>query len=87
MPYDVGDEALCNIGNYPGGVRGGGGGVGGAPGPIIVRCTVRGYDPAASRGALVLQGTYAVRVHATRANDEYDANLPVWKLQRRYLAM
>jgi hypothetical protein len=48
---------------------------------------VRGYDPAASRGALVLQGTYAVRVHATRANDEYDANLPVWKLQRRYLAM
>ena len=54
--------------------------------PIIVRCTVLGYEPKATAGAMILQGTYGVRVHATKANGEYDATLPVWKLQRRYLA-
>jgi hypothetical protein len=64
----------------------GSGGGGGNSSPIIVRCTVLGYEPKATDGAMVLQGTYEVRVHATRANGEYEATLPVWKLQRRYLA-
>ena len=99
VPYGIGDEALCNIGTYPGsGLRGGnrgdgvvgrgrgGGGGGEKGGPIIVRCTVHEYKPAATRGAFILQGEYLVRVHASRANEEYNTTLPVWKLQRRYLA-
>lgn len=74
VPYSEGDEALCNIGEFR------------ANRPIIVRCTVRGYEAAAKRGAMVLQGNYSVQVHATKANEEYTTNLPVWKLQRRYLA-
>ena len=98
VPYGPGDEALCNIGTYPG-ARGGGGDDGGDDGgdrggnvrgggssPIIVRCTVLGYQPRATGGAMLLQGSYEVRVHATRASGEHDATLPVWKLQRRYLA-
>jgi len=72
VPYTHGDEALCNIGEFR------------ANRPIIVRCTVKSYEPAASRGAMVLQGSYEVMVHATKANEEYETNLPVWKLQRRY---
>lgn len=71
-PYQKGDEALCNIGEFK------------PARPIIVRCTVLEYEPAASRGAMVLQGIYSVQVHATKANEEYTSNLPVWKLQRRY---
>ena len=74
VPYEPGDEALCNIGEFR------------ANRPIIVRCTVIKYEPAASRGAMVLQGNYEVQVHATKANEEYETNLPVWKLQRRYLS-
>lgn len=74
VPYQEGAEVLCNIGEFK------------PARPIIVRCTVLGYDPAASRGAMMLQGTYSVQVHATKANEEYVTNLPVWKLQRRYLA-
>lgn len=74
VPYSVGDEALCNIGEFK------------KARPIIVRCTVLSYEQAASRGAMVLQGNYEVQVHATKANEEYTTTLPVWKLQRRYLA-
>lgn len=74
VPYSAGDEALCNIGNFK------------ENRPIIVRCTVLRYEPAAARGALVLQGNYDVQVHPTKANEEYVTTLPVWKLQRRYLA-
>ncbi|KAL7550770.1 hypothetical protein ACHAWF_013991 [Thalassiosira exigua] len=73
-PYGKGDEALCNIGEFK------------PARPIIVRCTILDYAPVASRGAMVLQGNYSVQVHATKANDEYETQLPVWKLQRRYLA-
>ena len=73
-PYTPGSEVLCNIGEFK------------PARPIIVRCTVLGYDPTASRGAMVLQGNYEVQVHATKANEEYKTSLPVWKLQRRYLA-
>jgi len=73
VPYQKGDEALCNIGEYK------------PARPKIVRCTVIDYEPAASRGAMVLQGNYSVQIHATRANDEYRTQLPVWKMQRRYL--
>lgn len=82
VPYSPGDEALCNIGEFkkdstgPPVAR-----------PIIVRCTVIGYVAAASRGAMVLQGNYSVQVHATKANEEYETSLPVWKLQRRYRAV
>lgn len=74
VPYRPGDEALCNIGEFR------------PARPIIVRCTVLSYAPAATRGAMVLQGTYEVRVHETRANEEYATSLPVWKMQRRYQA-
>mmetsp|Transcript_31370 Transcript_31370/g.66026 ORF Transcript_31370/g.66026 Transcript_31370/m.66026 type:complete len:260 (+) Transcript_31370:115-894(+) len=74
VPYSAGDEALCNIGEFK------------KARPIIVRCTVIEYEPAASRGAMVLQGDYSVQVHATKANEEYETSLPVWKLQRRYRA-
>mmetsp|Transcript_28287 Transcript_28287/g.59497 ORF Transcript_28287/g.59497 Transcript_28287/m.59497 type:complete len:229 (-) Transcript_28287:266-952(-) len=73
-PYAIGQEILCNIGEFR------------PARPIIVKCTVLGYTPAAKRGAMVLQGQYSVKVHETRANDEYTTTLPVWKLQRRYLA-
>lgn len=73
-PYTVGSEVLCNIGEFK------------PARPIIVRCTVLDYDAAAERGAMVLQGHYSVQVHATKANEEYVTELPVWKLQRRYLA-
>lgn len=75
VPYGRGDEVLCNIGEFK------------PARPIIVRCTVLDYEPAASRGAMVLQGKYSVRVHKTNANDEYETDLPVWKMQRRYMAM
>ena len=74
VPYKKGSEVLCNIGEFKP-LR-----------PIIVRCTVLAYEPAADRGAMVLQGTYSVKVHATKVNEEYTTTLPVWKLQRRYLA-
>lgn len=73
-PYSSGDEALCNIGEFK------------PSRPIIVRCTVLSYEPAAARGAMVLQGVYEVQIHATKANEEYETRLPVWKLQRRYQA-
>jgi hypothetical protein len=72
VPYQTGDAALCNIGDFK------------PARPIIVRCTVLEYVPAAARGAMVLQGRYAVRVGQTKANEEYETELPVWKLQRRY---
>ena len=74
VPYRTGDEALCNVGEFK------------PARPIIVRCAVLDYAPAASRGAMVLQGSYGVRVHATKRNEEYETDLPVWKLQRRSLA-
>jgi len=74
VPYSVGDEVLCNIGEFK------------KARPIIVRCTVIEYEPAAKRGAMVLQGKYSVQVHPTKANEEYTTSLPVWKLQRRYRA-
>jgi len=70
----VGSEALCNIGEFK------------PARPVIVRCTVLGYEAAARRGAMVLQGMYEVKVHTTKENEEYETNLPVWKLQRRYQA-
>lgn len=73
-PYTIGSEVLCNIGEFK------------PARPIIVRCTVLDYNAAAERGAMVLQGHYSVQVHATKANEEYVTELPVWKLQRRYLA-
>ena len=74
VPYREGDEALCNIGEFK------------PARPIIVRCTVLDYQLAATRGAMVLQGRYSVRVSKTKANEEYETQLPVWKLQRRYRA-
>lgn len=74
VPYRKGDEVLCNIGEFK------------PSRPIIVRCTVLDYAPAASRGAMVLQGSYSVRVHETKASEENETELPVWKLQRRYMA-
>lgn len=71
--YDVGSEVLCNIGEFK------------PARPIVVRCTVLGYEPAAERGALVLQGQYSVKVHETKANEEYETKLSVWKLQRRLI--
>jgi len=52
-----------------------------------VGCTVLNYEPAATKGALVLQGKYEVLVHSAKVNgvekEEYKTELPVWKLQRR----
>ena len=74
-PYKIGAEVLCNIGEFK------------KSRPIIVRCTVLDYEPATPpRGALVLQGNYRVQVHETKANPAHETTLPVWKLQRRYLA-
>jgi hypothetical protein len=94
----VGDEALCNIGEFI------------PPSSdddndskeqqqqqqqqqqqrqsqsIIVKCTVEKYKPAAKRGALVLQGQFTVRVHEQRQQEEYVTILPVWKLQHRHVA-
>lgn len=82
VPYEIGSEALCNIGEFnppdkPSSVR---------ARPIIFQCIVLGYQPAAQKGAMVLQGSYEVRVKDTRQNEEYVTNVPVWKMQRRYLA-
>ncbi|EJK77662.1 hypothetical protein THAOC_00494 [Thalassiosira oceanica] len=75
QPYKIGAEVLCNIGEFK------------KSRPIIVRCTVLDYEPATPpRGALVLQGNYRVQVHETKANPAHETTLPVWKLQRRYLA-
>jgi len=75
QPYKIGAEVLCNIGEFK------------KSRPIIVRCTVLDYDPATPpRGALVLQGNYRVQVHETKANPAHETTLPVWKLQRRYIA-
>jgi hypothetical protein len=81
-PYEIGSEALCNVGEFtppdkPASVR---------SRPMIFQCTVLGYEPAAAAGAMVLQGTYEVKVKDTRLNEEYVANVPVWKMQRHYLA-
>lgn len=54
--------------------------------PIIFQCTVLGYEPAAETGAMMLQGTYEVKVKDTRMNEEYVTSVPVWKMQRHYLA-
>lgn len=82
VPYQEGGEALCNIGEF----KPARSGESPISRPIIVQCTVLAYTPAASRGAMVLQGRYAVRVAKTKANEEYETELPVWKLQRRYRA-
>lgn len=81
-PYEIGSEALCNVGEYtppdkPSSVR---------SRPIIFQCTVMGYHPAAQKGAMVLQGEYEVKVKDTKKNEEYVTSIPVWKMQRRYLA-
>lgn len=82
VPYEIGSEALCNVGEFtspdkPASVR---------SRPLIFQCTVLGYEPAAEKGALVLQGIYEVRVKDTRNDEEYVTKVPVWKMQRRYLA-
>ena len=82
VPYEIGSDALCNIGEFnppdkAASVR---------SRPIIVQCTVLGYEPMAEKGAMVLQGKYEVRVKDTRKNEEYVTSVPVWKMQRRYLA-
>ncbi|KAL3798822.1 hypothetical protein HJC23_004610 [Cyclotella cryptica] len=82
VPYAIGSEALCNIGEFSppdkvASLR---------ARPIIVQCTVLEYEPAAEKGAMVLQGKYEVRVKDTRVNEEYITTVPVWKMQRRYLA-
>ena len=78
-PYEVNDEALCNIGTFSNKIN--------ENRPIIVGCTVLNYEPAATKGALVLQGKYEVLVHKAKVNgvekEEYKTELPVWKLQRR----
>ena len=78
-PYEVNDEALCNIGTFSNKIN--------ENRPIIVGCTVLNYEPAATKGALVLQGKYDVLVHKAKVNgvekEEYKTELPVWKLQRR----
>ncbi|KAL7516245.1 hypothetical protein ACHAWX_001278 [Stephanocyclus meneghinianus] len=83
VPYAVGSEALCNVGEFNPPDK--------VPSlrarPIIVQCTVLGYEPAAEKGAMVLQGKYEVRVKDTRTHEEYITTVPVWKMQRRYLAM
>ena len=82
VPYEIGSEALCNVGEYnppdkPSSFR---------SRPMIFQCTVLGYEPAAQSGAMVLQGEYEVRVQDRRENKEYVTHIPVWKMQRRYLA-
>ena len=78
-PYEINDEALCNIGTFSNKIN--------ENRPIIVGCTVLNYEPAATKGALVLQGKYEVLVHSAKVNgvekEEYKTELPVWKLQRR----
>jgi hypothetical protein len=81
-PYEIGSDALCNVGEFtppdkPSSVR---------SRPIIFQCTVLGYEPAAETGAMMLQGTYEVKVKDTRMNEEYVTSVPVWKMQRHYLA-
>ena len=73
-PYQVGSEVLCNIGDFK------------PSRPMIVRCTVLGYEATETKGAKVLQNNYSVKVHQTKANDEFETKLPVWKMQRRYRA-
>jgi len=74
IPYKVGSEVLCNIGDFK------------PARPMIVKCTVLAYESTASKGAKVLQNEYSVKVHQTKANEEFETTLPVWKLQRRYRA-
>jgi hypothetical protein len=74
IPYKVGAEVLCNIGDFK------------PARPMIVRCTVLGYEATETKGAKVLQNNYSVKVHQTKANDEFETKLPVWKMQRRYRA-
>lgn len=74
IPYQVGAEVLCNIGDFK------------PARPMIVRCTVLGYEATETKGAKVLQNNYSVKVHQTKANDEFETKLPVWKMQRRYRA-
>lgn len=76
-PYSIGDNALCNIGEFSNKAN--------ENRPIIVQCTIMNYELAAERGAMVLQGKYQVTIHKTKVNEEYETELPVWKLQRRYL--
>ena len=76
-PYSIGDNALCNIGEFSNKAN--------ENRPIIVQCTIVNYELAAERGAMVLQGKYQVTIHKTKVNEEYETELPVWKLQRRYL--
>lgn len=72
VPYKIGSEVLCNIGDFK------------PARPMIVRCTVLAYEAVAVKGAKVLQNNYTVRVHQTKGNDEFETTLPVWKMQRRY---
>ena len=74
IPYKIGSEVLCNIGDFK--AR-----------PMIVKCTVLAYDATVTKGAKVLQNEYSVKVHQTKANDEFEATLPVWKMQRRFVMM
>lgn len=92
VPYNVGDEALCNIGEFTPPLSENDDNskeqLQQSQQSIIVKCTVEKYTPAAKHGALVLQGQYTVRVHEQRyqQQEEYVTILPVWKLQRRHVA-
>jgi hypothetical protein len=79
IPYKIGSEVLCNIGDFK------------PSRPMIVKCTVLAYNEAktataSNKGAKVLQNEYLVKVHETKVNKEFETTLPVWKMQRRYRA-
>mmetsp|Transcript_1717 Transcript_1717/g.3313 ORF Transcript_1717/g.3313 Transcript_1717/m.3313 type:complete len:264 (-) Transcript_1717:131-922(-) len=69
-PYDIGSEALCNIGSY------------GSGHAEFVPCSILHYSPRSSEGPVVLQGKYKVRIYNREGELDREATLPLWKVTK-----
>ena len=75
MPYPIGTEALCNIGDV------------GKGNEDVKTCIIQDYIPMESEETTpnvetILQNQYMVSVQQGSMDGEYHTTLPVWKVQR-----
>ncbi len=70
-PYDIGSEALCNMGTY------------GSGHVEFVPCSILQYSPLLTKRPTALQGKYQVRIYERAGNVERVTMLPMWKVTKR----
>ncbi len=70
-PYDIGSEALCNMGTY------------GSGHVDFVPCSILQYSPLLTKRPTVLQGKYKVRIYEREGDVERFSMLPMWEVTKR----